>query len=232
MSTQSTLDLGSPHEPDQNAGLVWKKYDESQKALSRALRANEDLRHKHADALKKIDSSLVDLKKIVAEKDEEIAKLKSEGSTKETVSGGQQEKDGYREEVEAILEGLPDSVPGETSFEKLSNLVQQYEESAALKQSLLELRADFQRLKGTPVPKVAQLQEVVTRLQEENSGLKTRLAQMTNEVVQLQEEAEESKAGKQELCNEVCAMTTAACPIGPVHSALDHINKVFGINYS
>lgn len=224
MSGTSPLDRGSPHEPDQNAGLVWKKYEESQTALSRALKDKEDLRHKHADALKKIDSYLAEFKKIVAEKDEEITRLKSQGSTKEMASGGHLEKDGYREEVEAMLEGLPDSVPGETSFEKLSNLVQQYEDSAALKRSLLELRADFKRLTSThsaPAPEVGQLREEVSQLKEENSDLKTRLTQMSDELDKLRQEAQEREAGKQELCNEVCAL------IQSIHGFLSLLPNAF-----
>lgn len=174
--------------------------------LGRALQENEDLRRKHGEALKKIDSHL----KTVAEKDEEIARLRSQSSSEE-LGGDQLESDGYREKVEAILEGLQDSIPGETSLAKLSSLVQQHENSAALEQSLLDLRADFERLRSThsvPAPEVARLHEENSRLKEENNQLKMRLTQTSNEVDQLQQEVQEKEESKLQMSNEVCTQIT------------------------
>ena len=210
MSAPHLLLQGSPppRPPEQGAGMVWRKYEEAQAELGRARQENADLKHKHGEALKRIDSYIADFKKTLAKKDDEIAQLKSQISSKE-LGDDQLDKDGFREEVKAIVEGLQNDIPGETLLEKLSSLVQQYESTAALEESLLHLRAEFQRLKSThsaPSLEVARLREENLQLKEENSQLKMRLAGMSDKVEQLRRE--EQEVSRLKTSNEVCTLTT------------------------
>ena len=210
MSAASPLHKGSPLAAEQGNGMVWRKYEEAQTKLGRALQENAELRQKHGESLRRIDSYLADFKATMAEKDDEIAQLKSQVASRE-LGGNQPEKDGFREEVEAILDGLEGNVPGETLLERLFNLAQQYESSAALEQSLLDLRAEFQRLKSThsvPSSEVAHLREENSQLKEENSRLKMRLTQMNDEVQKLQKEVQEKEMGKLGASNEVCMLVS------------------------
>lgn len=188
--------------------MVWRKYEEAQNKLGRALQENAELRQKHGESLRRLDSCLADFKATMTEKDDEIAQLKSQVASRE-LGGNQPGKDGFREEVEAILDGLEGNVPGETLLERLSNLAHQYESGAALEQSLLDLRADFQRLKSThsvPSPDVTHLREENSQLKEENSRLKMRLTKMTDEVQKLQKKVQEKEMGKLQTSNEVCTL--------------------------
>ena len=190
--------------------MMWRKYEEAQTKLGRALQENAELRQKHGESLRRIDSYLADFKATMAAKDDEIAQLKSQVASGE-LGGNQPEKDGFREEVEAILDGLEGNVPGETLLERLSNLAQQYESSAALEQSLMDLRAEFQRLKSThsvPSPEVTHLREENSQLKEENSRLKMRLTKLNDEMQKLQKEVQNKETGKLEASNEVCTLVT------------------------